>query len=248
MSETLVVVPCYNEAARLDVNAFRSFAATHSTIRFLFVNDGSRDATLDIIRGMAADNPDAFAAHSLARNAGKAEAVRTGMVEGLKSSPDFIAFWDADLATPLHSIPDFVEILDQHPSIQLVMGSRVNLLGRTIERRPLRHYLGRVAATLASLTLGLSVYDTQCGAKMFRANIETAELFSTPFRTRWIFDIEILARMIAYRRRNGLAAVETSVYELPLLAWRDVRGSNIRLVDFLKSFLELRIVRRVKKG
>lgn len=248
MSLTIVVVPCYNEAARLDLNAFRAFAATHPAFRFLFVNDGSRDATLDIIRGLEKENPRAFIAHSLARNSGKAEAVRNGMIEALKLSADVVAFWDADLATPLESLPGFTAIIESRPEIALVMGSRVNLLGRQIERRPMRHYLGRIAATLASLTLRLSVYDTQCGAKMFRVSDETAEIFGAPFRTRWIFDIEILARMIALRRRRNLPPVETAVYELPLTVWRDVRGSNIRLTDFLKSFFELRIVRKVRQG
>lgn len=248
MSLTIVVVPCYNEAARLDLQAFRDFVTDRSDIRFLFVNDGSRDNTLEIIRGLEKENPHAFIVHSLKRNSGKAEAVRTGVMEGLKLQPDHIAYWDADLATPLESIPLFIEVLESRPDIQLVMGSRVNLLGRQIERRPLRHYLGRIAATLASLTLGLSVYDTQCGAKMFRANPETEELFGNPFLTRWIFDIELLARMSAYRRRKELPPVESAVYELPLDIWRDVRGSNIRMSDFLKSFFELRIIRKVRKG
>lgn len=248
MSLTIVVVPCYNEAARLDLQAFRAFVVDRTDVRFLFVNDGSRDNTLQIVRGLEQENPQAFIVHSLKRNSGKAEAVRIGVMEGLKLKPDHIAYWDADLATPLESITPFVEILESRPEIQLVIGSRVNLLGRRIERRPMRHYLGRIAATLASLTLGLSVYDTQCGAKMFRANAETAELFGSSFQTHWIFDIELLARMIAYRRNRQLPSVENAVYELPLTAWHDVRGSNIRMSDFLKSFFELRIVRKVRKG
>lgn len=248
MPRTIIVVPCYNEAARLDLQAFRRFAADHSDILFLFVNDGSRDNTLEIIRGLERESPQAFMAYSLARNGGKAEAVRSGVMEGLKFEPDHIAFWDADLATPLDSIHDFIQVMESRPDIQLVMGSRVDLLGRQIERRPLRHYLGRIAATLASLALGLSVYDTQCGAKMFRANRETAEIFGTPFMTHWIFDIELLARMIAHRRRTSLPPIENAVYELPLAIWRDVRGSNIRLSDFLRSFFELRIIRKVRRG
>lgn len=245
MSRTIVVVPCYNEAERMDRSAFVAFAAQHPDLHFLTVNDGSRDRTGELLDELAGNHPESFTALQLEKNGGKAEAVRRGVMHALtEMSPDFVAYWDADLATPLDAILDFRAVLEARHDIILVMGSRVALMGRSIERQPMRHYLGRISATLAGLTLRLRVYDTQCGAKMFRATEEVRAIFADRFATRWIFDIEILARMIAWRKRNSAPPIEQAIVEYPLMQWRDVRGSNIKATDYLRSFRELFAIRR----
>jgi hypothetical protein len=102
-----------------------------------------------------------------------------------------------------------------------------------------RPYLGRVAATAISLTLGLQVHDTQCGAKPFRASPSCRALFEAPFVTGWIFDVEILARMIrAHRDRRG-PDPRSVVREVPLRAWRDVPGSKVGALDFFRAMRDL---------
>ena len=119
------------------------------------------------------------------------------------------------------------------------MGSRVALLGRQIRRSGVRHFLGRAFATAASIVLRLPVYDTQCGAKLFRATPAMAELFSRPFRARWIFDVEILARMIAAAAATAQSSVNESIYEYPLERWQDVSGSRLKSHDFLVAAIDL---------
>jgi len=172
-----------------------------------------------------------------------AEAVRRGMKLALRRSPAMVGYWDADLATPLEAVLQFRSVLEQRPELVLVMGSRVALLGRRIRRRWIRHVLGRAFATAASLTLDLVVYDTQCGAKLFRVTPETASLFDRPFHTRWIFDVEILARMIAATRAGGGLPAEETLYEFPLDRWEDVAGSRLTSRDFLIAALDLAAIR-----
>jgi hypothetical protein len=118
------------------------------------------------------------------------------------------------------------------------MGSRVQLLGRAIERKHVRHYLGRVFATCASLSLGLPVYDTQCGAKLFRHTEALARALEQPFTSRWVFDVELLARLV--RPGPGIAGItEDRIREEPLLSWTDVPGSKLRPAAALRSGLEL---------
>ena len=231
MSSCIIVVPCYNEAARLDVDAFAAFIA-RIDVQFLFVDDGSVDDTVRVLKELQSRCPARIRIHSLAANAGKAEAVRIGLLEACGSRPTYVAFWDADLATPLEDIVPFIQLLDERPEIEMVFGSRINLLGRSVHRKLARHYIGRVFATAAALVLGLGVYDTQCGAKMFRVSDRFVELLREPFIGGWIFDVEMIARDIAARRGTDLPRTASIIYEFPLTVWRDVAGSKIKLRDW----------------
>jgi glycosyltransferase involved in cell wall biosynthesis len=248
MSQAVIVVPCYNEASRLDARAFQQFAREDRRPRFLFVDDGSTDGTSEVLDGLRRSDPERFAVESLGVNVGKAEAVRRGLLRAFESAPEYVGYWDADLATPLDAIPTFCAVLDSRPDIDVVFGARVSLLGRSVRRDPLRHYLGRVFATAASLALGVGFYDTQCGAKLFRASSEIQTLFRSPFVSRWIFDVEIVARLAASRWGTGRAGVDEVVYEFPLHEWRDVAGSKVRPGDFVRALLELALIARRYPG
>jgi hypothetical protein len=179
----------------------------------------------------------------LPANRGKAEAVRLGMLRGLERGAELVGFVDADLAAPLEAALELVLELDRHPEASGAIGSRVRLLGREIERSALRHYLGRIFATAASLTLGLPVYDTQCGLKVFRASPPLREALAVPFASRWIFDVELLARLTAAGPPTAMR-----LREVPLERWHGQAGSRLRAADFLRAVLELAAIRRRYRG
>lgn len=124
----------------------------------------------------------------------------------------------------------------------MVFGSRVRLLGRNIRRQPRRHYLGRVFATAVSTALSLPIYDTQCGAKIFRVTPDLKKVFSSPFLSKWIFDVEIIARFTKLRSEVG-SAIEDQIYEFPLESWEDVAGSKLSAQDFLIAASDLLKIR-----
>jgi glycosyltransferase involved in cell wall biosynthesis len=231
-AKTCIVIPCYNESLRLRQDTIVDFVGRHADIQLVFVDDGSTDDTRARLEELSAGEA-ALSLIAQSPNQGKAEAVRSGMNEAFERGARYSGFWDADLATPLDEIPRFVAELDDRPDLEVLFGSRVMLLGRTIERRAPRHYLGRVGATAISLTLGLPIYDSQCGAKMFRASPST----------RWLFDVEILARMIQAHRAGEGPDPSRAVRELPLREWRDVAGSKVGPLDFIRSLLELITIR-----
>ena len=111
--KTVVVVPCYNEAKRLPQQEFLQFVREHDDVAFLFANDGSRDNTLDVLQSLCQQH-ERLHVLDLQPNGGKAEAVRRGMLHAAETmQPEYICFWDADLATPLYEIPHFVEWADK---------------------------------------------------------------------------------------------------------------------------------------
>lgn len=252
--DLVLVVPCYNEAERLDQNAFLNFVAAHPAVRLVMVDDGSSDGTGEILARLQEAAPGSIAALRHAPNRGKAEAVRAGMRAGIAEGAALVGFFDADLATPLPTVDDFLAVLRTRPEIELVLGSRVMLMGRDIRRKATRHYFGRVFATAVSFALDLPVYDTQCGAKVLRVTPATATLFDEPFRSPWIFDVELIARYLRLPVAAGERPRRDRIYELVLPAWHDKPGSKLRWHDFARAAVDLgyiwreRVSRRPRSG
>ena len=240
---TVIVVPCYNEAARLDTGRFAAFVSgTGATL--LCVDDGSKDETARVLEELASRSAGRIHVLRLAQNRGKANAVRAGMLQAIEAGADRVGYWDADLATPLEEIPRFEAVLEARPRIIGVLGSRVRMLGTEIDRSAARHYMGRVFATIASVVLRLAVYDTQCGAKLFRAGPVLRAALKAPFRSRWAFDVELIARLDRASRAAGGPPASDLLMELPLQVWRDVGGSKLSVPAMVRATLELLAVRR----
>jgi hypothetical protein len=148
---------------------------------------------------------------------------------------------DADLSTPASEILRLLTVFEERTQIDVLIASRVMLLGRSIDRYAVRHYVGRVFATAASVVLRMPVYDTQCGAKLLRRSPALTQALATPFRGRWTFDVELLGRLVT--GAPGTAPVPLArIYEEPLLAWRDVGDSRLSAMQMLRSGLDLALV------
>lgn len=227
-----LVIPCYNEEKRLD---FAKFSKCGNNCFFLFVNDCSTDATLDCLKRNLKENMFIL---NLEKNIGKGEAVRRGMLH-VQTLPifdqiDWVGYWDADCATPLTELNNFILFKDTfYPKAEAIFGSRIVRLGSLIKRSYKRSITGRLFATLIGYTLGILAYDSQCGAKLFRKDAVT-KYFKDPFTSRWIFDVEILLRM-----------GQKNIVEYSLFEWIDVPGGSLKVlstaIPVLRDIIKLRL-------
>jgi glycosyltransferase involved in cell wall biosynthesis len=214
--KVLIIVPCYNEEKRLQFKPFQDAPSNHY---FLFVNDGSTDGTVSLMLQNTSDN---IMLLDLEKNGGKAEAVRRGL-QHARSLPlfnqiEWIGYWDADLATPINEVSQFLLYQEYFaPNAEAIFGSRVLRMGSTIERSLKRHIFGRFFATVVSNLFGFKSYDTQCGAKLFRKGL-VDKISREPFISSWIFDVEVVLRLKGHH-----------IVEYPLSYWVDVQGSKLSI-------------------
>jgi glycosyltransferase involved in cell wall biosynthesis len=233
-AHALIVVPCYNEALRLEP-ASLSELADIAECDVLAIDDGSTDQTASLLVAAAAAD---HRVHTLVldRNRGKGEAVRRGLQWADAEQYAIAGFCDADFATPMAEMRRLLQLCTDGSDV--VLGSRVAILGHAIERSPIRHYTGRVFATMACIVLGFQVYDTQCGAKVFRVGPALRAAVKEKFASRWAFDVELIGRLAQeHGGTNGFS-------EEPLRAWRDVAASKLSLADSLRAIVDLWRIRR----
>lgn len=217
-----LVVPCYNEAHRLEIAAWHTHLNQEPDDRIVFVDDGSEDSTLEMLTGFAKRHPRVEVVH-LERNSGKAEAVRQGMRRALANGPcDFVGYWDADLSASLELVHDFMTALDRHPDAIAAIGVRRRDAEHEIHRAAWRRFTSWAFAQAASVALGMRFRDTQCGAKMFRRQA-AGNIFQEPFLSPWLFDIEVLARLIQF---VGRKRARSAITEVHLRKWHDTEKSR----------------------
>ena len=226
-----IVIPAYNESARLGSTLEKVLAYVHNQkwdAEVIMVNDGSRDNTAEIIRAFAAKDPILRLVENPG-NRGKGYSVRNGM---LNAKGQILLFSDADLSSPIEEAPKLLLALENGADIAI--GSRWLRAETQTQRQPLhRQLFGRIFNLLLRITLGLKFKDTQCGFKAFKQSAARA-IFPLQKIERWGFDPEILflARKFGFK-----------VQEIPV-AWGHSGGTRINpLIDGARMFQEMLRVR-----
>ena len=221
-----IVIPAYNERARIRATLDRVLAHVHERgwkAEVLVVNDGSNDGTAQIVQQYAIEHA-ALRLLENPGNLGKGYSVRNGM---LHANGEVILFTDADLSSPIEEADKLFAALASGADV--AMGSRWLRPELQTQRQSLhRQLFGRVFNLILRIVLRLKYKDTQCGFKAF--NRRAAQMiFPLQHIERWGFDPEIL--FLAHR--FGL-----KVEEVPV-AWAHSEGTRINpLRDGSRMFWE----------
>ncbi len=225
-----VVIPCYNEEKRLLSQEFLNFIRKNSGYHLCFVNDGSTDNTLQILRQLAQGNQGYISVYNCEKNGGKAEAVRLGMLHLSKQTQfNYIGFLDADLSTNFEDFEDLVKTIS-NSEYKIVSGSRMARMGANIEKESSRAIISKTINFFIRKTLGMNFKDTQCGAKIMTKEV-VRKTFEKRFLTKWLFDVEIFMRM---RKIYGLQDAQKQICEVPLKRWIHADGSKLSFKDSVK--------------
>ena len=202
-----LVIPVYNESARIGQTVRKAcawLAAQPYATELIVVDDGSDDRTAELARQALAG----FADGRVIRDphGGKAAAVRAGM---LAATGNAIAFSDADLATPLPFLNDLRALLAR--GCDVAIGSREGAGARRVGEPFYRHLMGRVFNGVVRLLLVPGVHDTQCGFKMFRADVAQ----------------DLLRRSRLYRDGTAVVGPRVTAFDVELLAIARQRGYRV---------------------
>jgi glycosyltransferase involved in cell wall biosynthesis len=238
----IVIVPLFNESNRWNPNYWDALKSPNLTL--FFIDDGSTDNTWRIIHDYAPGY-----SYRLARNTGKAQALQAGLELALDSDlcPSYIGFLDADRA---FNPSELIVLIQNSVNIfrngfDSVWASRVNLLGRQINRKKLRHLIGRVINSLLSIAYKDFPYDSQCGFKLYKVDDSFRKSLKMKVKTRWFFEVEHLANYAIKNNRK------MRIWEQPLENWHDTAGSKLYqmrsiliMVEFIRIFCFLRSTKR----
>ena len=226
-----IVIPAYNESARLGATLEKILAHMHAhgwEAEVLVVNDGSSDETAAIVQSFAEKHPSVRLIQNPG-NRGKGYSVRNGM---LHATGTITLFSDADLSSPIEEADKlFAAIV---AGADVAMGSRWLRAELQTQRQPLyRQLYGRIFNLALRLILGLHYRDTQCGFKAFTSRAAHT-VFPLQRIERWGFDPEILY----LARKFGL-----KVEEVPV-RWAHREGTRLNpLRDGIRMFGEMLKVR-----
>lgn len=232
-----IIIPVYNEESRLAgcLSTLSEWMPnTNISIHeVVFVNDGSTDTTLSILKKNYSKLAKKLATDvrivSYDTNKGKGHAVKTGILE---ASGDYILVMDADMSTHPGELKKFIPHMQNR--IDVIVGTRKNGHSTVVKHQPLyRELLGRLFTQLTHLIVKSAVTDYTCGFKAFKRKA-AYEIFSRLTVNAWSYDVESL--FIA--TKLGYSVVETPV------VWSDKKGSKVRLwKDAPISILELLSIR-----
>lgn len=222
-----IVIPSFKEADRLPVFLSSLTENRPDDISYIIVDDGSPIEDFNLL--VERVRPYLNSQVTLLRyetNRGKGGAIEFGLEH---ANTEYVGFLDADGSIPHYEVINLWEFTKSNLHLDLILSSRIKLLGKQIDRSIKRHISGRIFVTYLNYLFNVPVYDSQCGFKIFKLSLYNS-IKSKIINKRWLWDTELL--ILSYLKGFNCAEVA--------IDWKDVQGSKINLIsDAMKMALGL---------
>ena len=229
----IILIPYYNEMNRIDMDPILDFVS-EIDCDCIFIDDGSSDGSGIFIQNYLSKNKTrkgfnfSIFFESIAKNSGKSNAVRHGILAASQLGYNYALVQDFDLPYLAADGTRAFQEAEKRSQI-LISGARIRLAGSEVSRSSLRHWIGRVIATLIHLFAYHGVYDPQSPCKVYKIQ-EVSPYLHRKFETKWFGDIELLGR---------IGKDSNQVYEFPLLRWNDIEGGKLSISRALIVVIDL---------
>jgi dolichyl-phosphate beta-glucosyltransferase len=230
-----LIIPCYKESNRLPT--FLESLSTelnHLPIEILIVDDGSPEEEFKKL----SDSITKYLSNKIKLirsipNLGKGGAIEIGINS---SRTELIGFVDADGAIPYYEIINLYNIMI-HSDKDMVISSRIKMLGKTVKRNLHRHISGRVFMTIYNFFFSIPVYDTQCGLKIFkRSKYELIK--NNILDKRWTWDTQLITLFYLNNFKIQEVAID----------WEDIDGSKVNVLkDSIRMIFSLYKLKKTLK-
>jgi glycosyltransferase involved in cell wall biosynthesis len=220
-----IIIPVFNLERSISIMIQKTKEVFHSTpinYEMVFVNDGSQDNTLEILKKEQALDP-RIRIISYPKNRGKGYAIRTGM---MLSQGDMAMFIDGDLEISPNSM--VLTYLNELQDSDLIIASKRHYLSK-VNIPKSRDFLSRVFNLLVRIFIGIKIKDTQSGLKVGRGDT-LRRIFGIMQVDRYTFDVELL--LIA-------SLLQLRINEMPV----EMRiNGHLRIYEITKMLRDLIVI------
>lgn len=232
-----IVIPAYNEAARLPKNLKklkRWLDSAGFTAEVVVVVEKSKDQTATLARRVVKDDA-RFKIVANKQQRGKGYAVRQGVK---RASGKYVLFMDADFSTSLKCIKSFMNYFAQNPKVDVIIGSRQHQSSHiSLRQNYLRQNMGRIFNFIIQQVILSGIKDTQCGFKAFTGNA-ARQIFSLQKFNGFAFDVELLYMADWLNHRVAVLPV----------TWTNSPSSKVRMTTSTLHMLKDAFVLRWQMG
>jgi hypothetical protein len=231
-----LIVPCHNIENSFPFKAFDQFAQHHSEVLICYLNCGSTDKSIGVLRALENENPEQVIFLDMDKNVSKHEAIRLGMLHVNQNfNVGFIGFINSHSERSLNEWLAVAESTSFSSQYKSVMGNKVMHIDQVDANQSNSYFYNRTVKALLGIKSSSNFKKYKTGAKIFNNSL-VAVVFNKPFKSSWFFDVELLLRI---QENLGASNLHLSINPYPIDEPSKMEECSLNLIKSIKARVEL---------